>query len=93
MNQVTVDGKTLQCTVHGCNRLDACGKEQNIALIDMFWSEQMFPNPHGGCASENNTPVPGVTLELLATNCYLLKLIKIEHQKCFIRERVIIHPH
>ena len=52
----------------------------------MFWSEQMFPNPHGGCVSENNTPVPGVTLELLATNCYLLKLIKIEHQKGFIGE-------
>lgn len=34
-----------------CNHLDSYGEEQNIASTDMFWSEQMFPNPHGGYES------------------------------------------
>lgn len=40
----------------------------------MFWSEQMFPNPHGGYESENNTPFPEAARSLPAANCDPLKL-------------------
>ena len=63
--------------MHRWNHLGAYGEKQNIALTGMFCSQQMFPSPHGGSESENNTPFLGAALQLSSTNCYSLKPIKV----------------
>lgn len=82
--------------MHKCNHLDAYGKEQNIALTDMFWSEQMFPNPHGGSDSENNTPFPGGSITIISIKLLCVKTdksVQTETSEVFSKGSGYLHIH
>lgn len=51
----------------------------------MFWSEQMFPNPHGGCVSESNTPVPGVNIRIVSNKLLFAKTNKDRTSEVFYK--------